>query len=231
MTKPFLLLASLLFCASLLPAQCASTTKYTAQRIACDAADDLDQLLTASDHGVPRQLLDRAACVIVIPNLKKGGFVLGGEYGRGLFSCRHSSGVGWSAPGFVKIYGGKFGLLIGGAEADVVMLVMNKDGMSHLVSDKFQLGGEVSAAAGPVGRNVSALTDAELHAEILTYSRQRGIFGGLDLSGSAVVQDSDAIYETYGTHLRNKDIVLGDVHTPQGALPFTKALSHFSSRQ
>lgn len=231
MMKPFLICAALAFCAASAHAQCASTERSSAGRIACDAAEDLGQLLTASDHGIPMQLLEKSACVIVVPNLKKGGFVFGGEYGRGLFSCRQSSGVGWSAPGFVRIMGGKFGLLIGGAEADVVMLVMNKDGMTHLTSNKFQLGGEVSAAAGPVGRNASALTDVELHAEILTYSRQRGIFGGLDLSGSAVMEDSDAIYEAYGEHLHNKEIVLGDVHVPQAALPFTKALSHFSSRK
>lgn len=231
MMKPFLICATLVCCAASVNAQCSSTEKNTAMRISCDAADDLQQLLTASDNGIPRQLLDKAACVIVVPNLKKGGFVVGAEYGRGLFSCRRESGVGWSAPGFVKVMGGKFGFLIGGAEADVVMLVMNKDGMKHLTTNKFQLGGEVSAAAGPIGRNASALTDAELHAEILTYSRQRGIFGGLDLSGSAVTQDSDAIFEAYGEHLQNKEIVLGDVHVPQAGLPFTKALSQFSSRK
>jgi len=229
--KPFIICATIAFCSASLKAQCGATEKNTAPRIACDAAEDLGELLTASDHGVPRQLLDKASCVIVVPNLKKGGFLLGGEYGRGLFSCRRESGVGWSAPGFVKVMGGKFGLLIGGAEADVVMLVMNKDGMTHLLSDKFQLGGEASAAAGPIGRNVSALTDAEMHAEILPYSRQRGIFGGLDLSGSAVTQDGDAIYEAYGAHLQNKDIILGDVHVPQAGLPFTKALGSFSSRK
>jgi lipid-binding SYLF domain-containing protein len=127
--------------------------------------------------------------------------------------------------------GGKFGFLIGGAEADVVMLVMNQDGMRHLLSDKFQLGGEASAAAGPVGRNVSAMTDAEMRAEILTYSRQRGIFGGLDLSGSAVLQDADLIYEAYGRRETNKEIVLGGVHTPEMAQPFVRTLARFSSRK
>ncbi len=205
--------------------------KSAGPRAICNATEDLHELLTASDKGIPRNLLSKAECVIVIPDLKKGGFIVGGEYGRGLFSCRKENGVGWSAPGFVKIVGGKFGLLIGGAEADVVMLVMNADGMRHLLSDKFQLGGEASAAAGPVGRNASALTDATMRAEILTYSRQRGIFGGLDLSGSAVMQDADSIYETYGEHLKNKQIVLGGIRTPERALPFVKALDHFSSRK
>jgi SH3 domain-containing YSC84-like protein 1 len=229
--KPLFLCSAVLLLSTLsLKAQC-SAPNNSAGRIVCNAADDLEQLLGASDRGVPRQLLSKAECVIVIPDLKKGGFIVGAEYGRGLFSCRKLSGVGWSAPGFVKIVGGKFGLLIGGAEADVVMLVMNQDGMRHLLSDKFQLGGEVSAAAGPVGRNVSAMTDAVMHAEILTYSRQRGIFGGLDLSGSAVLQDADLVFEAYGKREANKDIVLGDVQTPELALPVVKALERFSSRK
>ncbi|MBV9082944.1 MAG: lipid-binding SYLF domain-containing protein [Acidobacteriaceae bacterium] len=199
--------------------------------VVAKATDVLNTLLTASDRGVPQQLLDKASCVLVVPSLKKGGFLVGAEYGRGLFSCRQPTGIGWSAPGFIKIIGGKFGLLIGGAEADIVMLVMNKDGMTHLVSNKFELGGEASAAAGPVGRNVSALTDAEMHAEILTYSRQRGIFGGLDLSGSAVMQDPDLNYELYGKHITNKDIVTGEMAVPTGARPFVQTLQKFSSRK
>jgi lipid-binding SYLF domain-containing protein len=229
--KPLLLCAATLLLSTLsLKAQCPGA-KNAAARVVCSATEDLEQLLSASDRGVPRDLLSKASCVIVIPDLKKGGFIVGAEYGRGLFSCRKSNGVGWSAPGFVKIMGGKFGFLIGGAEADVVMLVMNQDGMRHLLSDKFQLGGEASAAAGPVGRNVSAMTDAEMRAEILTYSRQRGIFGGLDLSGSAVLQDADLIYEAYGRRETNKEIVLGGVHTPEMAQPFVRTLARFSSRK
>ncbi|HEX4770187.1 MAG TPA: lipid-binding SYLF domain-containing protein [Bryobacteraceae bacterium] len=202
-----------------------------ASRIVCNATEDLDQLFNASDRGVPLDLLNKASCVIVVPDLKKGGFIVGGEYGRGLFSCRKPDGIGWSAPGFIKVMGGKFGLLIGGAEADVLMLVMNQDGMRHLLRNKVQLGGEVSAAAGPVGRNVSAMTDAELHAEILTYSRQRGIFGGLDLSGSAILEDSDLIYEAYGQKRTNKEVITGEVQTPEVGQPFMKTLTRFSSRK
>src|ERR1700742_2309099 len=150
------------------------------------AHESLTAMLNADDKGIPQDLLGKAACVAVVPNLKKGGFIFGAEYGAGFISCRKPSGVGWSAPGNIKMTGGKFGLLIGGAETDVVMLVMNKTGMNHLLSDKFQISGEASAAAGPVGRDASAMTDAMMHAEILTYSRSRGIFGGLDLSGTAV---------------------------------------------
>lgn len=143
------------------------------------AAEDLNELMQAGDQGIPQDLLEKAECVIVIPNLKKAGFIVGGKYGRGFFSCRKRSGVGWSAPAGVKAEGGSFGLLIGGAETDVVMLVMNRHGADSLLSSKFTLGGEVSAAAGPIGRDSTAQTDAKMRAEILTYSRQRGIFGGI----------------------------------------------------
>jgi lipid-binding SYLF domain-containing protein len=195
------------------------------------ATEDLNALLTASDKGIPQDLLNRASCVVVIPNLKKGGFIVGAEYGKGFFTCRRTSGVGWSSPGSVKITGGKFGLLIGGAETDVVMLVMNHNGLQHLLSDKFQLGGEASAAAGPLGRDASAMTDAEMHAEILTYSRQRGIFGGLDLSGAAVTQDTESNRQLYGSDVTNKEIVDGTVHTPAAARPFVHALARASDRK
>ena len=195
------------------------------------ATEDLNQLLTASDKGVPQDLLNKASCVVVVPNLKKGGFIVGAEYGKGFFTCRKDSGVGWSAPGSLRITGGKFGLLIGGAETDVVMLVMNKSGMDHLLSNKFQVGGEASAAAGPIGRDSSAMTDAALHAEILTYSRQRGVFGGLDLGGAAVTQDEDANKELYGSPITNKEIAQGDVKVPAEARGFLQALSAASSRK
>jgi lipid-binding SYLF domain-containing protein len=156
---------------------------------------------------------------------------VGAEYGRGYFSCRKPSGVGWSAPGSIKLEGGKFGFLIGGKETDLVMLVMNKSGMDHMLSDKFQIGGEVSGAAGPVGRSSSAMTDAEMHAEILSYSRSRGLFGGLDLSGSAVLADTKSNAELYGKEITNKEIVMGDVHTPAEAKPFIHSLDRISSRK
>jgi lipid-binding SYLF domain-containing protein len=195
------------------------------------ATEDLSAMMNASDKGIPHDLLSKASCVVVVPNLKKGGFIVGAEYGVGFFSCRKTSGVGWSAPGSLRISGGKFGLLIGGAETDVVMLVMNQSGIDHLLSDKFQIGGEASAAAGPLGRDASAMTDAELHAEILTYSRSRGIFGGLDITGAAVTQDTDSNRQLYGHDISNKEIVTGDVPTPAVAKPFTHELSRISSRK
>lgn len=195
------------------------------------ATESLHAMMDANDKGIPQDLLSKASCVAVIPNLKKGGFIVGAEYGSGFFTCRKASGVGWSAPGSIKLTGGKFGLLAGGAETDVVMLVMNKTGMQHLLADKFQLGGEASAAAGPVGRDASALTDAEMHAEILTYSRSRGIFGGLDLSGSAVTADKDAARELYGRSINNKEIIEGGIATPPQAKNFVHTLDRISSRK
>lgn len=195
------------------------------------ATNDLHEIMNASDKGIPQDLLNKASCVVVIPNLKKGGFIVGGEYGKGFFSCRKSSGVGWSAPGSIRISGGKFGLLIGGAETDVIMLVMNETGMNHLLSDKFQVGGEASAAAGPVGRDTSAMTDAEMHAEILTYSRQRGLFGGLDISGAAVTEDHDSNKELYGHDISNKELVSGNEKVPAEAREFIRTLDHMSSRK
>lgn len=195
------------------------------------ATEDLNAMMNASDKGIPQDLLNKASCVVVIPNLKKAGFIVGGEYGKGFFTCRRPSGVGWSAPGSIRVSGGKFGLLIGGAETDVIMLVMNHDGMERLLSDKFQLGGEASAAAGPIGRDSSAMTDAEMHAEILTYSRSRGIFGGLDLSGAAVTSDEDSNRELYGSDITNKEILNGHPHVPAEAEHFIHTLDRLSSRK
>jgi lipid-binding SYLF domain-containing protein len=195
------------------------------------ATEVLRAMTQASDKGIPQDLLNKAQCVVVVPNLKKGGFIVGAEYGAGFFTCRRPSGVGWTAPGALRISGGKFGLLIGGAETEVVMLVMNQSGMQHLLSDHFQIGGEASAAAGPVGRDTSAMTDAEMHAEILTYSRQRGIFGGLDITGAAVTTDKDADKALYGRELTNQEIASGNVATPPAAKTFVHELDRLSSRK
>jgi len=195
------------------------------------ATQDLHEMMQASDKGIPQDLIDKSSCVVIVPNLKKGGFIVGAQYGKGFFSCRKPNGVGWSGPGSVRIAGGKFGLLIGGAETDLIMLVMNKSGMEHMLSDKFQMGGEASGAAGPIGRDSSAMTDAMMHAEILTYSRQRGLYGGIDLSGSAVTQDEDSNKEIYGKPITNKEIVEGGIAVPAEAEPFVHALDRQSSRK
>jgi lipid-binding SYLF domain-containing protein len=195
------------------------------------ATEDLKEMMNASDKGVPQDLLNKATCVVVIPNLKAGGFIVGGKYGKGFFTCRRTGGVGWSAPGSLRITGGNFGLLIGGKETDVIMLVMNRNGMQHLLSSKFQLGGEAAAAAGPVGRDSSAMTDAAMHAEILSYSRSRGIFGGLDLGGAAVTEDEDANAELYGRKISNKEILDSKMAVPASARPFIHTLDSLSSRK
>jgi lipid-binding SYLF domain-containing protein len=195
------------------------------------ATEDLQEMMNASDKGIPQDLISKASCVIVVPNSKSGGFIIGGQYGKGFFTCRKSSGVGWSAPGALRVSGGKFGLLIGGKETDVIMLVMNQTGMEHLLSSKFKLGGEAAAAAGPVGRDSTAMTDAQLHAEILTYSRSRGVFGGLDLAGDAVTEDSEANRELYGKDVNNKQILNSSMPVPAAAQPLIHTLDRISSRK
>jgi SH3 domain-containing YSC84-like protein 1 len=195
------------------------------------ATEDLKEMMNASDKGIPQDLLSKATCIVVIPNLKKGGFIVGAEYGKGFFTCRKASGVGWTAPGSIRISGGKFGLLIGGAETDVIMLVMNQTGMEHLLSSKFKIGGEASAAAGPVGRDASAMTDAQMHAEILTYSRQRGLFGALDIAGAAVTEDKDSNRELYGAATSNKELLTSSERVPAEAKEFIHTLDRLSSRK
>ncbi len=219
------LLAGAAMCAAPMFAQ-----KTASERLQAATAD-LHEMFNASDKGIPQDLLNKATCVVVLPNLKKGGFIVGAEYGKGFFTCRKSNGVGWSAPGSLRVTGGKFGLLIGAAETDVIMLVMNKSGMDHMLQDKTQLGGEASAAAGPLGRDASAMTDAELRAEILTYSRSRGVFGGIDITGAAVTQDEDSNQELYGKKLTNKEIVEGGIHVPSAAQGFIHTLDRLSSRK
>jgi lipid-binding SYLF domain-containing protein len=195
------------------------------------ATTDLNEMMNASDKGIPQDLLNKATCVVVVPNMKAGGFIVGGKYGKGFFTCRKTGGVGWSAPGSLRITGGNFGLLIGGKETDVIMLVMNREGMQHLLSSKFQLGGEAAAAAGPVGRDSTAMTDAAMHAEILSYSRSRGIFGGLDLGGAAVTEDEDANAELYGRKISNHEIMDSKMAVPASARPFIHTLDRLSSRK
>ncbi len=186
-----------------------------------DAADRLDasadlltDMMNASDKGVPQDLMNKADCVILVPNLKKAAFLIGGKYGRGFAFCRQPGGSGWSAPAAIRIEGGSFGLQIGGSEQDVLLLVMNQTGMKRLLGDKFTLGGEASAAAGPVGREASAQTDAAMRAEMLSYSRSRGLFAGISLQGATLRPDDDANRELYGKPARNKEILTGSVAAP-----------------
>ena len=196
-----------------------------------DAADLVADMMKASDRGVPQDLLNKARCVILVPGLKKAGFVLGAKYGRGFAMCRRPDGVGWSAPAGIRIEGGSVGFQIGASEQDVMLLVMNDTGMKHLLSNKFTIGGEATAAAGPVGRDVSAQTDAVLRAEMLSYSRSRGLFAGISLQGATLRPDEEANRELYGDDTDNKQILTGSIKTPASADRVESLLNRNSSRQ
>jgi lipid-binding SYLF domain-containing protein len=195
------------------------------------AADVLTDMMKADDKGIPQDLLNRSTCVVIVPNLKKAGFIVGAKYGRGFAMCRRASGTGWTAPASMRVEGGSFGLQIGGTEQDIILLVMSESGMKHLLADKFTLGGDASAAAGPIGRDASAQTDAQLHAEMLSYSRSRGLFGGLTLEGATLRPDKDANKELYGRDADNKAILQGDVQAPAAAAKLEQLLNRNSSRQ
>jgi lipid-binding SYLF domain-containing protein len=196
-----------------------------------DASDVLADMMQESDKGIPQDLLNKAECVIVVPNLKKAAFVFGAKYGRGFVACRQPAGTGWSAPAAIRIEGGSFGLQIGGSEQDVLLLVMNQSGMKRLLRNKFTLGGEATAAAGPVGREASAQTDAVMRAEMLSWSRSRGLFAGLSLQGATLRPDDDANRELYARDIRNKEILTGSVPAPAPAAKFESLLNKNSIRR
>jgi lipid-binding SYLF domain-containing protein len=187
------------------------------------STDVLTALMATPDNGIPEEVLDNAKCVLVVPHLIKGGFIFGGKHGRGIATCRTSNG--WSAPAFISVGGGSWGLQIGVEGVDLVMLVMNEQGFQHLLSSKFQLSGEGSVAAGPVGRHASAGTDWKMNTQVLTYSRSRGAFAGITLEGAVVQQDDDSTRAIYGKHMRFRNILSGKVSTPESAEAFVKAVS------
>jgi len=208
----------------------ASTSAFAADReikVAdrLDASTDtLTDMLRASDKGIPQDLLDKAKCVVIVPGMKKAGFIFGAEVGRGFAVCRREHGTEWSAPAAMRVEGGSFGFQIGASETDVILLVMNDGGMKHLLSDKFTVGGDASVAAGPVGRDASARTDAKLNAEILSYSRSRGLFAGISLEGATLRPDGSTNRELYGRDTTNHEILEGDFKTPEMAARFERAL-------
>jgi lipid-binding SYLF domain-containing protein len=196
------------------------------------ASDALKEVMGIPDKSIPQDLLSRAQCIVIVPGLKKAAFIVGGKYGKGFVSCRKPGGVGWSAPGSIRVEGGSFGFQIGGTDTDAFMLVMNNKGMDRLLSTKFTLGADASVAAGPVGRSTQAETDAALTAEILTWSRQRGLFAGLSLSGATLREDSDWNEDLYGKKITNRDIILkGGVAAPKSAGSLMTELNRYSSRK
>jgi lipid-binding SYLF domain-containing protein len=186
------------------------------------SANVLNEIMSAPDKGIPEEILNSAKCVAVVPSLLKGGFIFGGAHGKGVATCRTADG--WSAPAPFTITGGSFGLQIGLQGVDLVMLIMNQKGMQALLSSKFKLGADASAAAGPVGRHAEASTDWKMRAEVLTYSRARGLFAGVTVNGAAIHQDEDATRELYGRLVPFKTILTGAVATPQGGEPFVSAV-------
>ena len=186
----------------------------------------LDEIQGAPDQRIPEEILASADCVAVVPSLLNGGFVFGGRYGRGVASCRTEKG--WSAPAFFMIGGGSFGLQIGGQATDVVMLIMNKEGMNNLLASKFKLGADASAAAGPVGRHAAADTDWKMRAQVLTYSRSRGLFAGLELNGAVIKQDKDSTRDFYGRMVPFKTALKGEIEAPKSAYPFLNTLAKWA---
>jgi lipid-binding SYLF domain-containing protein len=196
-----------------------------------EAASVFSEVMAAPDRGIPQDLLEKAHCIVIVPGLKTAAFVVGGKYGKGYLSCRNKSGAGWSAPGTVRIEGGSVGFQIGGSATDLIMLVMSERGADKLLSSKFTLGGEASVAAGPVGRTATAQTDAQMHAEILSWSRSQGLFAGLALEGATLRQDLDDNATLYGTKLENRDIVTGGRPAPQAAAKLMGLLNKYSARE
>jgi lipid-binding SYLF domain-containing protein len=188
----------------------------------------LDEIQGTPDQRIPEEVLSSAECVAVVPSLLNGGFVFGGRYGKGVASCRTPKG--WSAPAFFTIGGGSFGLQIGGQATDVIMLIMNKNGMNNLLSSQFKLGADASAAAGPVGRHAAADTDWKMRAEVLTYSRSRGLFAGLELSGAVIKQDKGSTREFYGRMVPFKTSLTGEIDAPKSAYPFLSTLAKWAQQ-
>ncbi|MCI0420157.1 MAG: lipid-binding SYLF domain-containing protein [Acidobacteria bacterium] len=194
------------------------------------AATAFQEIMDTPDSSVPVDLLERSECIVIIPSMKKGGFILGGRYGKGVVSCRQNEGKGaWGTPAMVALGGGSFGLQIGVAAVDVVMLVMHRDGVNSLLKNKFTMGGDVSAAAGPVGRAGAAETDAYLKAKILSYSRSRGVFAGLELKGAVLQQDRDGNQNLYGKPVGAKDLLMAAQEpVPNDAKPLIDVLTKYS---
>jgi len=190
------------------------------------AADVLNEIEGAPDQGIPEEVLGSAECVAVVPTMLNGGFIVGARYGRGVASCRNPKG--WSAPAFFSVQGGSFGFQIGVQAVDLVMLIMNDDGMRNLLSSRFKLGADASVAAGPVGRHAAADTDWKMRAQVLSYSRARGVFAGIALNGAVVGQDKDSTREFYGHLVTVKSALQGVTPAPPEAYPFLSTLAKWA---
>jgi SH3 domain-containing YSC84-like protein 1 len=204
--------------------------KEPAKRLG-EAATVFSEVMATPDKGIPQDLLDKAHCIVIVPSLKTAAFIVGGKYGKGYLSCRKHSGEGWSAPATVRIEGGSVGFQIGGSMTDLIMLVMSERGADKLLSSKFTLGAEGSVAAGPVGRTATAQTDAQMHAEILSWSRSQGLFAGLALEGATLREDLDDNATLYGQRLENRDIVTNGRAGPRSGEALLTLLNKQSPRE
>jgi SH3 domain-containing YSC84-like protein 1 len=225
MKKLVLLTLVVTFCSLTLAADDQAKQTKASDRVQA-AGDVLNEIESAPDSGIPQEILSKAECVAVVPSMLKGGFIVGGKYGRGLASCRTPKG--WSAPAFFTITGGSVGFQIGGQAVDLVMLIMNNDGMQHLLSSKVELGADASVAAGPVGRHAEGDTDWKMRAQVLTYSRTRGVFAGVSLSGAVLKQDKDSTREFYGHMMTFKAALTGEVEPPPAANGFLTTLAKWA---
>jgi lipid-binding SYLF domain-containing protein len=203
----------------------------TAQERLNDAATLFTEIMGTPDRSIPQDLLQKSTCIVLVPGVKKAAFVLGAKYGRGFILCRKQSGTGWGAPGAIRMEGGSFGLQVGVSSTDVVLLIMNPRGIKKLLSSKFTLGPDATIAAGPVGRATSAQTDAYMAAEILSWSRSKGLFAGVSLEGATLRNDLDENAVLYGKPWNNKQVVQGDVAPPKDAAPLLKELNRYSMKK
>ena len=192
------------------------------------SAEVLNEIMATPDKAIPDKIMNSSKCIAVVPSIVKVAFVFGGQHGKGVASCK--TATGWSAPAPITITGGSWGLQLGGQAVDLVMVVTSDQGMQHLLSSHFKLGTDASAAAGPVGRDATADTDIKMRAEVLTYSRARGIFAGIDLTGAAISQDKDDTSLLFGKMVPFQDILSGKVAAPQGSAPFLAAVKKYSTQ-
>jgi lipid-binding SYLF domain-containing protein len=218
-------IASICLCFILPCTAFAASTREDLQARVDQAKIVLDQIMAANDSTVPMNILEQATCVAVVPGMLKGAFLVGAQYGQGVVTCR--TGHGWSAPVFIRMAGGSFGFQIGGQATDLILIAVNDRGFQDLLKSKFKIGGDASAAAGPVGRSGQAATDWKMNAELLSYSRAKGLFAGIDLDGTSVSQNSDDTELYYGAPHRFEEILIGSVDVPPGAVSFVRTVAQY----
>ena len=218
-------IASICLCFSLSAPAFAASSKDDLQARLESAKSVMEQIMSAEDHSIPMNILQQATCVAVVPGMLKGAFIFGGQYGQGVVTCR--TGHGWSGPVFIRMAGGSFGLQIGGQSTDLVLVAVNDKGLQDLLKSKFKIGADASAAAGPVGRAGQASTDWKMNAELLSYSRNKGIFAGIDLDGTSVSQNKEDTELFYGSPQHFDTVLKGDVPVPDGAVPFVRTVAQY----